>query len=406
MKNRVKGRPLALAAQTAAVAVAMVGFGGASAAMAAPTADFFDAVTVSPSLQTPWQQTGNPDAVPAGSLVDVGFAFTVPSDAIAGDTATLTLPSELSVADLSAFDIVAEDGASIGTVAPNGDAVVVTLSDYITTHTGITGSVDFDARFDSPSLTATPSTVPLAFTTDDATFDSSLTGYRVTDNGFDAFGVVDGVISGTTLTWTYRVAAPTYELDFAFMDGATSVDCAALQVTYRDAVWNEGDPYPSEAAFGAAAPAITATCGAVSSGLESATQVVSLTNAAAVPSGVMREYRVVTSITDAQQAQFQTVLATSDAATEGVLYAAGFADRQVSDGAGAGVDSGAEPITPTDPADNTGTAVVGPSVHTGGSLQDGSPSGWLIAGAALLALAGVGAGAVGFRRFRSSHQAD
>ncbi|WP_136041072.1 MULTISPECIES: Ig-like domain-containing protein [unclassified Microbacterium] len=320
---------------------------GTVPAVAAEVPGFFDSVAVAPVLPTPWQQTDNSTAVPAGSVVDVEFAFTVPDQAAAGDTATLTLPSELSVTDLISFDIVAPDGV-IGAVAASGagDAVIVTLSDYVDSHTSVSGTVRFPARFDSPAATETPTAFPVTFSTDDGTFAATVNGYTITETGFDEFGVVGASFSGESLVWTYRIGAPAFELDFALMDGATTVDCSALQVTYRDAPWDSGDPYPADDGFTAPVPASTATCGAVSGGLEAATQVVSISDEAGVADGVLREFQLTTTITDAARTQFQTVLATTDAAGSAAFYAAGLADRQVSEGTGTGTLIPAP--TPTD----------------------------------------------------------
>ena len=339
----------------------------------ASVSDFFDSVTVSPGLPTPWEQLEDPSAVPVGSVVGIEVAFRVPTSAVAGDTATMMLPPELSVSALATFDITSDDGV-IGTVTASGagDAITVTLSDYVATHDSVVGTLSFHALFDSADATATPSAVPLTFVADGELFGASIDGYTISDTGFENFGVVDGELSGTTLAWTYRLASATYSLDFALMDDATSVDCAALDLTYRDAAWSTGDPYPADEEFGAREPATTAACGSTADGLDAATQVVTTTDSTEVPDGVVREFRLTATIDDSARAQFQTVMATADGASTQVVYAAGLSNRQVSSGHGTGTSIPAPSIAVVAVADQVNTVGDDVSVQVEASSTDGS----------------------------------
>ncbi|WP_282848885.1 Ig-like domain-containing protein [Microbacterium oxydans] len=229
---------------------------------------------------------------------------------------------------LQPFDIIADTGEVIGTVTASApDTLVVTLAPYVDTHTALTGSVTLQARFNAASATPTPTAIPILFAVSDGSFPTTVNGYVDTDISQDFAGVAGGTVSGSTLTWNYYLGTPLSNVDLALMDGATGVDCAALQLTYRDAPWADGDPYPDVAAFGPATPVVSATCGAITPGLDAATQVVSLTTEAVVPEDTMREFQLVANITSPAQPQFQAVFGTTDGASEQSAYFSGYADR-------------------------------------------------------------------------------
>lgn len=337
-------------------------------ASAAEVQGAFTSVTISPVLTTPWQQTGDPTAVPDGSLVDVSFTFSIPDATVAGDTASMTFESSggvaFSVGDLVPFPILSDAGETIATVTGAGGTVTVTFAPYVDTHTAVSGSVTLQAKVSAATATETPTVFAVPIVVSDGTFPGSVRLYRITDVSDDAAGVRGGLVEGASLEWTYFSGVPLFNLDLALMDGATSVDCAALQLEYRDAAWTPGDPYPSDAQFGAPAPISSATCTPVSPGLEAATQVVSVAAEAAVPVGLLREFRLTTQITSAEQPEFQAVLATTDGASQQSIYFAGLAGRQTARGTGTGTLIPVPPV-PT-PTPDTGGGSAGDS----GTLAD------------------------------------
>ncbi|WP_029259997.1 MULTISPECIES: Ig-like domain-containing protein [unclassified Microbacterium] len=309
-------------------------------ASAAEIGDVFTSITISPVLGTPWQQTSDPTSIPDGSLVDVSFAFTLPDEATAGDTATMTFRSSggvtTSVADLAPFPILSADGETIAIGTGAGDTVTVTFAAYVDTHTAVSGSGTFQARVSASAAAATPSAFGIPIAVSSGEFPATVRIYRITDVSTEAVGVHGTVLDDTSLEWRYFSAIPLYNLDLALMDGASVVDCAALHLEYRDAAWTPGDPYPSDAQFGAPVGIPTASCTPVSGGLDSATQVVSVVPEAQVPAGTLREFRLIAGITSDEQPEFQAVLATSDAGSTQTVSFVGFAERQTARGVGQG----------------------------------------------------------------------
>lgn len=330
-------------------------------ASAVEIGDVFTSITISPVLGTPWQQTSDPTAVPDGSLVDVSFAFALPDEATAGDTASMTFQSTggvtTSVADLAPFPILSEDGETIATVTGAGDTVTVTFAPYVDTHTAVSGSGTFQARVSAAAATPTPSAFGIPIAVSSGQFPATVRIYRVTELITEVTGVRGAVLDDTSLEWRYFSAIPLYNLDLALMDGATAVDCAALQLEYRDAAWTTGDPYPSDAQFGAPVDVATASCTPVSSGLDAASQVVSVVPEAQVPAGTLREFRLIAGITSDEQPEFQAVLATSDAGSTQTLAFVGFAERQTARGVGQGT---LIPLPPEPDPDTSGGGTTPP----------------------------------------------
>ncbi|MDY5973750.1 Ig-like domain-containing protein [Streptococcus hyovaginalis] len=60
-----------------------------------------------------------------------------------GDTFTITLPTELTTANMLAFDVT-QNGLVIGQAVPNGDSVIVTFNDAVTGDTSGRGSMAFN----------------------------------------------------------------------------------------------------------------------------------------------------------------------------------------------------------------------------------------------------------------------
>ncbi|MFJ6532572.1 Ig-like domain-containing protein [Microbacterium sp. NPDC091662] len=353
-------------------------------ASAAEIGDVFTSITISPVLGTPWQQTGDPTAIPDGSLVDVSFAFVVPDEATAGDTASMTFRSNggvtTSVADLTSFPILSEDGETIAVGTGAGDTVTVTFAPYVDSHTAVGGSGTFQARVSAAAATPTPSAFGIPIAVSSGEFPATVRIYRVTDLSAEVVGVRGAVLDDTSLEWRFFSAIPLYNLDLALMDGATAVDCAALQLEYRDAAWTTGDPYPDDTQFGAPVGVATADCTAVSPGLDSATQVVSVVPEAQVPAGTLREFRLIAGITSDEQPEFQAVLATTDAGSTQTVSFVGFAERQTARGVGQGT---LIPLPPEPDPDTSGGGTTQPDTLADSGV---SPSALPGLGMALLAL--------------------
>lgn len=80
----------------------------------------------------------------------VGLAFTwaVPDSAAAGDTFTLTLPPALTAASLTPFTLTAPDGTAVAEAEWSGTTATFTLTDYVSTHDGVSGSGHLSAEWD------------------------------------------------------------------------------------------------------------------------------------------------------------------------------------------------------------------------------------------------------------------
>lgn len=345
------------------LALACSGVAMAVPSSAAEVTDVISAVSVSPRLETPFGQDGNAEAVPTGAVVDVKVAFVAPEGAADGDTATLQLPDELTVANPISFEIATDDGAGpAGVVASgqSGDSVVMTFSPYVETHEKVSGEVVFQAVFNSSSASASPTSIPLTFTSGAEVFDASVQGYKYPESGVGpTLSTVGGVVSGDTLTWTYSAGHDIQGLvpTIALMDGATAVDCSNVQVTYRDTPWDGGE-FPVGATFSESTPAPASCVSSTFGEFGAATQVIAISSdATGIPSGVLREYQIVTSITDPRAVAFQSVLGVTDPASSATIYAPGLAARSLPMGTATGQPLAAPTDNPTTP----GSTPAGPT---------------------------------------------
>lgn len=79
-------------------------------------------------------------------LVDVKATFVIPSNAVAGDTLTMTLP-DVFKPFTDSFDVVdPPTGDVVGRATVVGNSVVVTLTDYVEIHENIAGTLKFNAQ--------------------------------------------------------------------------------------------------------------------------------------------------------------------------------------------------------------------------------------------------------------------
>ncbi|MBF4580170.1 Ig-like domain-containing protein [Frigoribacterium sp. VKM Ac-2530] len=185
-------RPRRRAGLAAAVAVALA-TGGLALGVVAPASaaePVAAAAAVAPTSGTnlPGAVTDiavTPTTPEQGAQVTTTLDFTVPADAVAGDSFTVllsprltNLPETFPVLDLESDAVVAnavvvKTAAAAG--APAGVRLVVTFTDFVQTHMNVSGSAFIESSFDS---TTTPSGVASPFTSvvdDGRTFTTQVT---------------------------------------------------------------------------------------------------------------------------------------------------------------------------------------------------------------------------------------
>lgn len=105
------------------------------------------------------------DSVQTQGTVRVGDGFrlvatwSVPDHSQPGDTFTLTLPPELTPLQRT-FPITTPDGSVVATAEAVDGNVVVTLSDFVSTHpTNISGRMEFNALVSADATPGQPLTI-------------------------------------------------------------------------------------------------------------------------------------------------------------------------------------------------------------------------------------------------------
>lgn len=101
------------------------------------------------------------DQVNVGDVLQLQADFAIPDSAVVGDTFSLNFPASPQLAGINAaFPIMAPDGGTIANCTVTGTTLTCVLTDYVDSHTGVTGSLQFQARAEQET---TQSQVP--FTT-------------------------------------------------------------------------------------------------------------------------------------------------------------------------------------------------------------------------------------------------
>lgn len=101
------------------------------------------------------------DAVGYWSTVTVDVAWSVPDDATAGDTFSLTLPEALDPS-VTGFALTDPDGAIVADATISGQQVTFTLTDYVDTHQAVSGTAWFQTTLDH-SVVTDDGPLPLTF---------------------------------------------------------------------------------------------------------------------------------------------------------------------------------------------------------------------------------------------------
>jgi len=175
-RHRPRRRAGLAAAAAAAVALALATGGLALGVVAPASAAEPAAAAVAPTSGTnlPGAVTDiavTPTTPEQGAQVTTTLDFTVPADAVAGDSFTVllsprltNLPETFPVLDLESDAVVAnavvlKTAAVAG--APAGVRLVVTFTDFVQTHMNVSGSAFIESSFDS---TTSPSGVASPFT--------------------------------------------------------------------------------------------------------------------------------------------------------------------------------------------------------------------------------------------------
>lgn len=127
----------------AALIALVAGFFTIFGALPAHAADLGDVFTDVRVVQTTTE---------VGGVVRVEGDFTIPDSAQAGDTFTLTLDPAMKVTPGTTFQVTNPDGEVVANAVVDANGVVTfTLTDFVDTHTDVTGSTWVQAQWDRDS---------------------------------------------------------------------------------------------------------------------------------------------------------------------------------------------------------------------------------------------------------------
>ncbi|MFJ2505575.1 Ig-like domain-containing protein [Microbacterium sp. NPDC087592] len=191
-----RGRCIARRLALGLVAI-LVGSVPALFATAAATAAPVTAITGVEIMNAPPLMTETPYTVEATWAVD--------DTAMAGDTFSLDFPDSMS-GYAASFALRDDDGAEVGSCVVSSGSFLCTLGDYVETHTNVSGSLHFQARF-----TSAFDDESVVFTADNGlTFDMATPG-GVGDNAAslpqspEKWGSVN--FDGESMTWALNIPA-------------------------------------------------------------------------------------------------------------------------------------------------------------------------------------------------------
>jgi len=282
-------RPRRRAGLAAAVALALA-TGGLALGVAAPAsaaestaaAGAVSAAAVPPGTNLPGAVTDiavTPTTPEQGAQVTTTLDFTVPADAVAGDSFTVllsprltNLPETFPVMDLESDAVVAnavvvKTAAAAG--APASVRLVVTFTDFVQTHMNVSGSAFIESSFDS---TTTPSDTTSPFTSvvdGGATFTTQVTPVGPVGSHLNAskYGVFTRADQGRTNplgALEYRIDTPVGPFATATTTdtrpaGQTwTFACGSL--SFQDRQADAGGLYLPGSSKALAASAVSVTC--------------------------------------------------------------------------------------------------------------------------------------------------
>ncbi len=238
-------------------------------------------------------------SAPSYGSVTVNVDFALPPSAATGDTFTLQLPPSL-VAMTDGFDLLDPHGVVVATAVVHGGVVTFTVSNFVDTHDGVTGTAHFGAFFNTDLITL-GSNQEFTFIGSGKTFHDHVqigTSPGVNRSKPRKYGFwTDPVDQGTsTLTdagkWRIESARGPWD-SLTFTDGVgagQAFDCATLRIVSSKATDSQGrltatHPLGSRAHVTCSATAFVISIGAVASG-----EIVQVTIAATITDPTLTTY--------------------------------------------------------------------------------------------------------------------
>ncbi|AHI55378.1 collagen binding domain-containing protein [Listeria ivanovii] len=88
------------------------------------------------------------------SRVRVAYDFVITQPVVSGETMTLTIPAQLKLINFGGFPVNDAEGNTIAnaTVDPTTGTITLTFTDYVNTHTDLSGSLYYNATFNSKNI--------------------------------------------------------------------------------------------------------------------------------------------------------------------------------------------------------------------------------------------------------------
>lgn len=88
------------------------------------------------------------------SKVRVAYDFVIKEPVVSGETMTLTIPEQLKLINFGGFPVNDAEGNTIAeaTVNPTTGTITLTFTDYVNSHTDLSGSLFYNASFNSKNI--------------------------------------------------------------------------------------------------------------------------------------------------------------------------------------------------------------------------------------------------------------
>lgn len=99
--------------------------------------------------------------ITGSNTTTMSMDFSVPNEAVAGDTTTITLPNELTFNRNQSFNVTDANGTVVATAVIDSASKTLTMtySSYVNTHDNVTGTLNFQVKVDKTVVTG-DTTIP------------------------------------------------------------------------------------------------------------------------------------------------------------------------------------------------------------------------------------------------------
>ncbi|MBC1737179.1 collagen binding domain-containing protein [Listeria seeligeri] len=118
------------------------------------------------------------------SKVRVAYDFVITESIVSGETMTLTIPEQLKLINFGGFPVNDAEGNTIAeaTVNPTTGTITLTFTDYVNSHTDLSGSLFYNASFNSKNI-QTDQVNPIVFPVKNTTQTENVYISKVTTGG-------------------------------------------------------------------------------------------------------------------------------------------------------------------------------------------------------------------------------